>query len=73
MHKLDPDRGSSNVNVTLDPAVDGFGGLEFPCPFCGAGLAILLTKRNNLTARAIHVESRSLCAVRMELSGYEKW
>jgi len=46
MHKLEPDRGSSNVNVTLDPAVDGFGGLEFPCPFCGAGLAILLTKRN---------------------------
>jgi hypothetical protein len=49
MGELKPDQSQANVNVTLDPLGDAFPeilGKEFPCPLCGAGLPILLTKRN---------------------------
>ena len=47
MGELNPKNGSTNVNVTLDSVLDGLRlvGLEFPCPFCGVGLAILCSKR----------------------------
>ena len=38
-----------NVNVTLGSPATGleeFEGKEFPCPFCGAGLPILVSIRN---------------------------
>jgi hypothetical protein len=47
MDTLDSGPGSSNVNVTLDPLWAGFPellGKEFPCPLCGAGLPILISK-----------------------------
>jgi hypothetical protein len=37
----------ANVNVTLAdraPKIEALDGKEFPCPVCGTGLAILLTK-----------------------------
>lgn len=48
MGELKPDQSQANVNVTLDPlgaALPEIFGKEFPCPLCGAGLPILLTKR----------------------------
>jgi DNA-directed RNA polymerase subunit RPC12/RpoP len=49
LHKLKPKQASSNVNVTLDSSVDSLEslrGLEFPCPFCSAGLPLGLTIAN---------------------------
>jgi hypothetical protein len=48
MGKLSYGRGSSNVNVTLDPreAFPELKDKEFACPLCGAGLPILFSKRN---------------------------
>jgi uncharacterized Zn finger protein len=49
MGKVAPEKSQANVNVTLDPVGAGFPeflGKEFPCPLCGAGLPILITKRN---------------------------
>jgi len=48
MGKLKPEQSQGNVNVTLDPVEGVFEELadkEFPCPLCGAGLPILLSKR----------------------------
>jgi hypothetical protein len=45
MGQLERKQVESNVNVTLPSAGDAPGELadkEFPCPFCGAGLPILL-------------------------------
>jgi hypothetical protein len=47
MDKLDPEKETDNVNVTLDPlwaAFPEFLWKEFPCPVCGAGLPILISK-----------------------------
>jgi hypothetical protein len=49
MGKLDPRKQTGNVNVTLDPlgeALPEILGKEFPCPVCGAGLPILISKTN---------------------------
>jgi hypothetical protein len=49
MGELKPDRSQANVNVTLDPlgaALPEILGKEFPCPLCGTGLPILISKRN---------------------------
>lgn len=49
MGKLKSDQSQSNVNVTLDPlgaALPEIIGKEFPCPVCGAGLPILISKTN---------------------------
>ena len=49
MDKLDPGKRTGNVNVTLDPlgaALPEILGKELPCPLCGAGLPILISKRN---------------------------
>jgi hypothetical protein len=49
MGELEPKQTSSNVNVTLDSALDpleGLIGLEFPCPVCFAGLPIGRSKTN---------------------------
>jgi hypothetical protein len=48
MDKLMPEKTRGNVNVTLDPSGAAFPELvekEFPCPLCGAGLPILISKR----------------------------
>jgi hypothetical protein len=48
MGKLAPGTMLDNVNVTLDQweaALSEVLGNEFPCPVCGAGLPILITKR----------------------------
>jgi hypothetical protein len=47
MGELKPDQSQGNVNVTLDPLWAGFPeliGKEFPCPMCGVGLPILISK-----------------------------
>jgi hypothetical protein len=47
MGKLESENQNSNVNVTLDPLWAGFPeilGRLFPCPLCGAGLPILISK-----------------------------
>src|SRR3984893_19011420 len=47
MDKLDPEKLTDNVNVTLDPLWAAFPELlwkEFPCPVCAAGLPILISK-----------------------------
>ena len=47
MDKLDPEKLTDNVNVTLDPLWEAFPELlwkEFPCPVCAAGLPILISK-----------------------------
>ena len=47
MGKLRPDQSQANVNVTLNPLWAGFPeivGRLFPCPLCGAGLPILISK-----------------------------
>ena len=49
MDKLMPKQGHTNVNVTLDlprTGLDEILGKDFPCPLCGAGLPILISKRN---------------------------
>ena len=49
MDKLDPEKETDNVNVTLDPLWAAFPELlwkEFPCPVCAAGLPILISKTN---------------------------
>ena len=49
MGKLKQEGSRGNVNVTLDSSLNTLEGLtafEFPCPFCGAGLPILPTKKN---------------------------
>jgi hypothetical protein len=49
MDKLNPGKRTGNVNVTLDPlgaALPEILGKELPCPLCGAGLPILISKRN---------------------------
>ena len=49
MGKLKRDQPQANVNVTLDPwwvAFPEIFGKEFPCPICGAGLPILISKTN---------------------------
>jgi hypothetical protein len=48
MDKLEPEKQTDNVNVTLDPLWAAFPELcwkEFPCSICGAGLPILISKR----------------------------
>jgi hypothetical protein len=47
MGKLESENQTDNVNVTLDPLWAGFPeilGRLFPCPLCGAGLPILISK-----------------------------
>lgn len=47
MGKVESENKNSNVNVTLDPLWAGFPeilGRLFPCPLCGAGLPILISK-----------------------------
>jgi DNA-directed RNA polymerase subunit RPC12/RpoP len=47
--KLKPEQIQANVNVTLDPLEAALAEIlakEFPCPLCGAGLPIRLSKRN---------------------------
>jgi hypothetical protein len=47
MGKLESENQIGNVNVTLDPLWAGFPeilGKQFPCPLCGAGLPILISK-----------------------------
>ena len=49
MDKLESGKQTGNVNVTLDPArvaLPEIQGKEFPCPLCGEGLPILISKRN---------------------------
>jgi hypothetical protein len=47
MGKLDRTPGSANVNVTLEPDPEGnpFAGEKFPCPICGTGLDIRLSRK----------------------------
>jgi hypothetical protein len=48
MGELKPHQRQANVNVTLGPLGSSPGELEnkeFPCPLCGAGLPILISKR----------------------------
>ena len=50
MGQLKPEQSQDNVNVTLDPAEAVLRELtdkEFPCPVCGAGLPICISKRKN--------------------------
>ena len=47
MSELEPEKPQANVTLTLDPLgadLPGITGKEFPCPVCGAGLPILLSK-----------------------------
>jgi hypothetical protein len=49
MGKLNSGKLVPNVNVTLAPAGTAFPeilGKELPCPLCGEGLPILISKRN---------------------------
>ena len=47
MDQLKPDQALTNITLTLDPleaALTEILGNEFPCPLCGAGLAIRSSK-----------------------------
>jgi hypothetical protein len=47
MGELKPEKPQANVTLTLDPlgaALREIVGKEFPCPVCGAGLPILISK-----------------------------
>jgi predicted RNA-binding Zn-ribbon protein involved in translation (DUF1610 family) len=49
MDKLKPKQSHTNVNVTLASSgtvLPEILGKEFPCPLCGAGLPILISKRS---------------------------
>jgi hypothetical protein len=47
MGELKPEKSQANVTLTLDPVgatLPEIIGKEFPCPVCGAGLPMLLSK-----------------------------
>jgi hypothetical protein len=77
MGQLKSEENQANVNVTLGPSDRFHGELrekEFPCPLCGAGLPILISKRQkpyctcNLCGVQIFVRGKAGIARLMEMA-----